>query len=299
MIQTRIRLIRDICSWERTCNAVADILAVSRQSVSKWVAMYRIEWEAWLIPKKSGPRSGSPVNRTPRSIEERVIALALIYPTDWPRALALKYSHESGYSLNQSTIYRILRRNHTRYTKRGEWQRKRKKLYSLDTPGREIQLDACFPFGRVRSETQYDAIDDCSRFVYSRLHVEYCVSESCAFVASLVKSSPFKISRIRTDCGGEFWPGFTRYLTTIGIEHVRNAPYSPQHNGKVERYHRTLWQNLWEYSTRIPAEEYQLRLALFVDWYNYQKPHSWLAMNGLTPIQKIAICFIYKSFRYC
>lgn len=178
--------------------------------------------------------------------------------------------------MDQSTVFRILRRNGVRYRDPGEWRRRRKTLYVLDEPGREVQVDACFPFGRARREAQYDAVDDCSRFVFSKLHAEHSARSSAEFVANLVRESPFRISRIRTDCGGEFGPGFTEFLRKLRIRHVRNAPYSPQHNGKVERYHRTLWQHVGRPSARADVHEYRLRLRMFTDWYNFRKPHSGL-----------------------
>lgn len=139
-------------------------------------------------------------------------------------------------------------------------------------------MDVCFPFGKARREAQYDGVDDCSRTAFSRLHSEHCVRSSMEFAANLVRESPFRIVRIRTDCGAEFGPGFTEFLGRLGIGHVRNAPYTPQHNGKVERYHRTLWQNVGRPSPRSDVHEYRLRLALFVSWYNREKPHSGLGM---------------------
>jgi hypothetical protein len=115
------------------------------------------------------------------------------------------------------------------------------------------------------------------------------------FVWNLVRNVPFKVSRIRTDQWMEFWPWFTRYLESIWIEHIRNAPYSPQHNWKVERYHRTLWRWLWVFDTYIDVHEYRLKLKLFVDWYNYKKPHWWLWMFNMTPVEKIWYCILNNS----
>lgn len=297
MIQMRIKLLKEIVSGSRTIWEVATLLSVSRQSVSKWLARYRIEGEAWIVPKKSWPKSGIPVNRTDAITEDLVGSIARLYPELWPKGLVGKLMENSGRILNQSTVFRILRRTGVRYKRKWEWKVKRKTLYSLDIPGREVQVDACFPFGYSRKETQYDAIDDCSRLVFSRLHSEHCVRSSMEFVWNLVRSSPFRIRTIRTDCGVEFWPGFTEFLKKLRIRHIRNAPYSPQHNGKVERYHRTLWQNLGEYSMKIDAQEYRLKLKMFEDWYNYQKPHSGLGMFGMTPAEKIGYCLVGKTLQ--
>lgn len=294
MIQMRIKLLKEIVSGSRTIWEVTSLLSVSRQSVSKWLARYRIEGEAWIVPKKCWPKSGIPVNRTDATTEEIIGIIARNHPCLWPVGLRDKLIEQTGRVLHATTIYRILRRTGIRYKKKGEWRQKQKKLYVLDDPGREVQLDACFPFGRQRRETQYDALDDCSRFTFSDLHTEHCVRASMEFVANLISKAPFRIQRIRTDCGMEFGPWFTKYLESIWIEHVKTPPYSPQHNGKVERYHRTLWQHMGDYSMKIDAQEYRLKLKLFQDWYNYQKPHSGLWMFGMTPAEKIGYCLVQK-----
>ena len=298
MLQMRIKLLQEILDGKKKVYEVASLLSVSRQSVSKWLARYRIEWEVWVVPKRCWPKNRIPVNRTNRVVEEMVGSLARRYPTLWPRSLAWKFQEETRISLNQSTIYRILSRTWVRYKRKWEWRQRRKTLYILDRPGREIQLDVCFPFWRSRKEVQYDAIDDCSRFVFSRVHSEQCVRSSMEFVLNLIDSSPFRIQTIRTDCGAEFGKWFTDFLTRLWIQHKRNTPYTPQHNGKVERYHRTLWQNLGEYSIRIDIHEYRLKLKLFTDYYNHKKPHSGLGMFGMTPAERIGYSIIQNSLAY-
>lgn len=291
----RIKFIKEIIDKQRTINEVSSLLSVSRQSVSKWISKFKIEWESWIAPKKCWPKYWNTYNRTSLLIENIVIDIARNNILDWPVFLAKKLEEQEWLILNQSTIYRILKRNNIRYKERWEWKRRRKTLYVLDDPWREVQVDACFPFWRKRKEVQYDAIDDCSRFVFSKLHTEHCVRSSMEFVWNLVRNVPFRISRIRTDQWMEFWPWFTKYLESIWIEHIRNAPYSPQHNWKVERYHRTLWRWLWTFDTYIDVHEYRLRLKLFVDWYNYKKPHLWLWMFWMTPAEKIWYCILNDS----
>lgn len=72
-------------------------------------------------------------------------------------------------------------------------------MYCLDIPGEELQLDACYPYGRSRKITCFDAIDDCSRTIFARLYDRETVDNAISFVSELVKRSPFKIQRIRAD----------------------------------------------------------------------------------------------------
>jgi len=50
-----------------------------------------------------------------------------------------------------------------------------------------------------------------------------------------------KLQRLRSDRGGEYiGAGMQAWLAEKGVEHEKTAPYSPQQNGKAERYNRTL-----------------------------------------------------------
>jgi RNA-directed DNA polymerase len=65
-----------------------------------------------------------------------------------------------------------------------------------------------------------------------------------------------------------------------GIEHIRGAPYHPQTQGKIERWHQTL-------KNRVLLENYYLRGALeaevgaFVEHYNHARYHE--SLHNLTP----------------
>ena len=48
-------------------------------------------------------------------------------------------------------------------------------------------------------------------------------------------------TRLLSDNGsGYISRAFREYLHLVGIRHILAAPYHPQTNGKLERYHRTL-----------------------------------------------------------
>ena len=64
------------------------------------------------------------------------------------------------------------------------------------------------------------------------------------------------------------------------ITHVRSAPYHPQTQGKIDRYHRTIKKviNLEHYYFPGKLEK---AIAEFVDYYNYQRCHE--AIDHLIP----------------
>lgn len=107
---------------------------------------------------------------------------------------------------------------------------------------------------------------------------------------SLIKKIPFSVHTIRTDNEKEFWRQFSEYLENKGIRHIKNEPYMPQHNGKIERYHWT-WKRLevifWK--KEMELEELRYRNNQWLCYYNCYRKHTWLAMQGLTPLKKLII----------
>ncbi len=158
---------------EITRNQAASLLQMHPNAVSRPKSRYQKYGVESLIPKKLGPKDYViPKNRTPKWIEDIIVNLAIKRPDLGPQPLAEELWDKYGIDLDQTTVWRILKRRKIRYTteyKRWVVQEK-PKLYCLDTPGLELQLDACYPFGRARKIVCFDAIDDCSRWVAARLY---------------------------------------------------------------------------------------------------------------------------------
>lgn len=74
------------------------------------------------------------------------------------------------------------------------------------------------------------------------------------------------------------------------IEHRLNTPYCPEENG-IERFHRTLKEKcVVGMYPKDSLDNLQYKLSLFLQYYNWQKRHRGLGMEGMTPMQKIKSC---------
>ena len=62
--------------------------------------------------------------------------------------------------------------------------------------------------------------------------------------------------------------------------HVQGAPYHPQTQGKIERYHRTM-KNVVKLENYYFPDELRTRLAEFVDYYNNHRYHE--SLGNVTP----------------
>ena len=73
---------------------------------------------------------------------------------------------------------------------------------------------------------------------------------------------------------------FNEYLRLVGIKHITAAPFHPQTNGKIERYHRTLKGGI----NRVPYEmpsELKDAIRAFIEYYNYRRYHE--GLGNVTP----------------
>ncbi|TKB97410.1 transposase, partial [Pedobacter cryotolerans] len=67
------------------------------------------------------------------------------------------------------------------------------------------------------------------------------------------------------------------------IVHRYTRPYRPQTNGKVERFWRTLKEDLIEETDFDTIEELKDELMQYMLYYNQQRPHQ--GINGKTPAE--------------
>src|SRR5947209_9744644 len=129
-------------------------------------------------------------------------------------------------------------------------------------------------------------MDDHSRFIVSYgLHA----SQSSALVMEVLRSglaSYGSPEEILTDNGSQYvtWRGksaFTRELERRGIKQVVAKPRRPQTLGKIERFWGTLWRECIESAIFRDLGDAQRRIGLFIDHYNFQRPHQ--GIEGLVP----------------
>ena len=94
---------------------------------------------------------------------------------------------------------------------------------------------------------------------------------------------------VLTDQGRQYvaWRGHTDFedeLQRQGIRHIKSRPHHPQTLGKIERFWKTLWEEFLSRTVFADFEDCQRRIALFVQAYNFRRPHQ--GIGGAVPADR-------------
>jgi len=122
-------------------------------------------------------------------------------------------------------------------------------------------------------------LDDMSRFLVS---YGLFATASSALVLEALRAgigSHQTPEEILTDNGPQYvtWRGksaFARELEKRGIRHIVSRPRRPQTLGKIERFWGSLWRECIEGSVFLDLEDARRRIGLYIDYYNFQRPHQ-------------------------
>ena len=161
-----------------------------------------------------------------------------------------------GYTRSISGLYRVLTRSGQMAVKLPNPKYVPKPYEQMQYPGQRIQIDVKYVpsvclVGEAKGQKfyQYTAIDEYSRFRILEAFEEHSTYSSAEFIKHIVKAFPYAIECVQTDNGLEFTNRlnsngtkkqtlFEKTLHDLGIQHKLIKPFTPRHNGKVERSHR-------------------------------------------------------------
>jgi len=240
------------------------------------------------LESHSGDR-GRPWNQITPEEEDRILAIAREYTELSSRQLSAWITDNEGFAVSESTIYRILRKEGL--VKRLEVQIVAGKEYHTKTtrPHQMWATDASY-FRVVGWGYYYlvTVMDDYSRFILAwKLQKDMSANSLIEVVQEAVDATGMTDvpvedrTRLLSDNGaGYISRSFRDYLNLVGIRHILAAPYHPQTNGKLERYHRSIKREVNQVPYGFPGQ-LEIAIADFVDYYNYRRYHK--ALGNVTP----------------
>jgi transposase InsO family protein len=265
------------------------------KTAAKWLERFRIEGVDGLRDRSSRPLS-SPV-QIPLATADSVERLRRHRHTQEHIATEL--------AISKASVSRILKRRGLSRLSSLEPQQPRPR-YEREKPGEIIHLDikklGCYRMGHritgLRSrrrgagwEFAHVAIDDHSRVARIDVLPDQTKHSAVAFLIATVayfKSLGITVERVMTDNGGCYISkAFKRACKQLAIKHIRTNPYTPQTNGKAERFIQTALRE-WAYATAF-EDSVQRRSALpsWLHRYNWHRPHA--SLEGKPPISRLGL----------
>ena len=102
-----------------------------------------------------------------------------------------------------------------------------------------------------------------------------------------LEAFPGQRPRVISDNGPQFVAkDFKEFIRLTGLTHVRTAPYYPQSNGKIERWHKTIKSDALRPGAPASLEEARALVAHWVQHYNTVRLHS--SIGYITPADFLA-----------
>ena len=211
-----------------------------------------------------------------------------------------------GYSRCIESLWRVLKRE-------GLIAVKEKNPYTpkpyqqMTYPGERVQIDVkvvprkCIADPGLRL-FQYTAIDEYSRYRILGAYPEQTTYSSYQFLLRVVdefKKKGIKVECVQTDNGFEFTNRFSprdakhlskfeEALSLLNIRYKRIRPYTPRHNGKVERSHREDQKRFYDTHSFFSLNDFGEQLAVHQRKSNSlpMRPLRWIspsdALNSFT-----------------
>ena len=265
-----------------------DKLGIPRTTFYRWYDRYLLGGPEALEDRS--PKPSRIWNRIPNDIRDQIIKLALDESELSPRKLAVRFTDTENYFVSEASVYRLL------------------KAHDLITSPAFIVIKAADEFRdkttAINQLWQTDftylkvigwgwlylstILDDYSRYIIAW---KLCTTMKAGDVTDTLEialqasgcdqANVVNKPRLLSDNGASYISGdLAEWLDHKGMSHVRGAPYHPQTQGKIERWHQTLKNRILLENYFFPAD-LKAQIEAFIDYYNHQRYHE--SLDNLTP----------------
>jgi putative transposase len=281
---------------------ILQLVAKSPLPVTQTLATLRIprstyyHWRGPQRRREAGlpPRDPPPRRRAWNRLRDWEVAKVLEYADKYPdiasRELACKLTDEAGFSVSESTVYRILKRHNLiplapilLAAAASEYHRQTTRVHELwqtDLTYFQVVGWGWYFVGGV--------LDDYSRYLICHRVVRDMTGQTLtdlvqeAVEITGVDQVPVehKPALLSDNGSGYVSKLFNEYLEAQQIRHIFAARFHPQTVGKFERLNRTTKSKLGLVIYRSPGE-LQLAIDDFHCWYNHEHYHE--ALGNLRP----------------
>ncbi len=244
----KLEIIHLVERSHRPIKQTLDKLGIPRTTFYRWYDHYQVSGPEAL--EDQSPRPSRVWNRIPDDVRQRIVDLALDVPELSPRELAVRFTDTEKYFVSEASVYRLL------------------KSLDLITSPAFIVIKAADEFRdkttAINQLWQTDftylkvigwgwmylstILDDYSRYIIAwKLCTTMKTSDVTDTLNLALQASGCDQAhvvhkpRLLSDNGSSYVSGeLAEWLGDKKMGHVRGAPYHPQTQGKIERWHQDL-----------------------------------------------------------
>ncbi|MEO1026096.1 MAG: IS3 family transposase [Pseudomonadota bacterium] len=263
-------------------------LGIPRTTFYRWYDRYLQRGEAGLQDRSPKPKHVW--NQVPDEVKRKVVDFALKETELSPRELAVTFTDQERYFVSESTVYRVLKA-HDLITSPAFIVLKAADEFQHKTTAINQLWQTDFTYIKVLGWGWFylsTVLDDYSRYIVSW---KLCTNMRAQDVTdtldlALQASGCEQVHvvhkpRLLSDNGSSYVSGdLAEWLKDKGMKHSRGAPYHPQTQGKIERWHQTLKNRILLENYFLPGD-LEAQIEAFVDHYNHQRYHE--SINNVTP----------------
>ncbi|MBS7204894.1 MAG: DDE-type integrase/transposase/recombinase [Ruminococcus bicirculans] len=266
---------------------------VSRQFIYRWQKRY----DGTLESLKD--RSHRPHSHPNQHTQEEIKLIKDMRKRNMHTGLVVFWVklRQKGYTRSVTSLWRMLKKLDLAPIKPPNPKYIPKPYEKMYYPGQRVQIDVKFVpdvciVGEAKAEGkkfyQYTAIDEYSRFRYLEAFEEHSSYSSAVFLEHMLQAFKFPVECVQTDNGMEFTkrlgnsekPTLTLFEASLKQRKIRHKlikPYTPRHNGKVERSHRKDNEYFYAVHTFYSFEDFKKQLAVHSRKYNNfpMRPLNW------------------------
>ena len=262
-------------------------LGIPKSTFYGWYERYREGGDEALADTR--PNGNRAWNRLPIQVRESILSLALERPELSARELAVLYT-ERGYFVSESSVYRLLK-SHDLITSPAFVLMKAADKFQQPTTAINQLWQTDFTYLKVIGWGWFylsTVLDDYSRYILAwKLCGGMTASDVSDTLDLALQSSGLETAtvkhrpRLLSDNGPSYVSAELKdWLDDHGMGHTRGRPYHPMTQGKIERWHRSMKNQVLLENYYLPGD-LKARLGEFIEYYNTERYHE--SLNNLTP----------------
>ena len=263
-------------------------LGIPRTTFYRWYDRYLQRGDAGL--KDQSPKPKHVWNRIPDKVRRKVVKLALKETELSPRELAVTFTDKESYFVSEASVYRVLKA-HDLITSPAFIVIKAANEFKDKTTAINQLWQTDFTYLKIIGWGLFylsTILDDYSRYIIAwKLCTKMRTQDVTDTLDLALEASGcdqvhvVHKPKLLSDNGSSYVSGeLAEWLQDKGMKHSRGAPYHPQTQGKIERWHQTLKNRILLEHYFLPGD-LEAQIEAFVDHYNHQRYHE--SLNNVTP----------------